>query len=572
MLRNLSLFCLLAIGFIAILFSLQWGIKNIDGSFRKTITSDGLGYYNYLTSIYIDDDFSNQTVDFYHKFPAENGRVYNKYFSGTALLMSPFFAGGHFFAGLLNYDQNGFSEPYQVSIALAGLFYLFIGLLFVHKFLKSFRFSSFSIVATLLFLFLGTNLLSYSILFPSMSHIYSFSMISIWLYLARKYWLAKKNRVYYLLGVSFVMAIIILIRPTNGVVFLLFPFLSTGLHQLRTEWKNLLFNKKTIITVLIFGITLFIQPLLWYYQTEQWVIWSYSGEGFDFVNPELFNVLFSYRKGWWLYTPLMLIATIGIFFWLKKNKILSLGLLLFLSVFIYITSSWWNWYYGSSFGQRPFVDIYGVLSLGLAIPIQLLNNWKRYVFLTFCILCCGLNLIQTYQYQHQILSPEYMTKEKYNYVFLETDPSFKKVLGGNSDIKPFNSRFSTILHEKLTDVYCTNKEYCSEIKKQITTKKCDGLWIEVNAKWKALEENATDNTLLVLHIRSKEENSHYLATKISPIPTKRTHVEEKEKYTFHIKDYRNSNSIISIFFWNKDQNSLKVEYFEVKVDLVEYLE
>jgi hypothetical protein len=565
-----SVVCMLFISVAAIIFSTQWGIKDFQGNERAVISSDGLGYYDYLPSIFINDDFSTRTTNNSFILKLNNDQTYNKYFSGTALMTSPFFVGGHISAKLFGYKQNGFSVTYQNSIAIAGLFYLFLGLYFIRKLLQTYKLSRFSIGATLLLLFFGTNLLTYSVIHPSMSHVYSFSLISLWLYLVRKYWSSNSTKSKYIIGMSIVLALIILIRPINGCILFLFPFLSNNYNQWRNEWRLILGSKVTYIAALVCISILFIQPLLWYLQTDQWFIWSYTGEGFNFSKPRILDVLFSFRKGWWTYTPLMLIATIGIVFWYKKNKFLAFGLSSFLLFFIYITSSWWNWYYGSSFGQRPFIDIYGVLALGLAIPFHTFKNFKKFVLWAICIIFTALNLIQTYQYQHQILSPEFMTKEKYNYVFLETDKSFKNIFGGSSDIVPFNSKLKTVFQEEVANIDCTKIEFCGVLKKQITTENSDGLWVEVNVKWETFEEMSNDGVLLVVHLKDGEESISYFTSGLTPIPRDQANTKEDERFTFHFKDYQEKKANLSVYIWNKEEYNFRLDGMEAKAYSIEY--
>jgi len=47
--------------------------------------------------------------------------------------------------------------------------------------------------------------------------------------------------------------------------------------------------------------------------TGSWWQDGYSGLGFDWLEPHLMDGLFSYRRGWLVYTPVMLFALIGVF-------------------------------------------------------------------------------------------------------------------------------------------------------------------------------------------------------------------------------------------------------------------
>src|SRR5688572_13238629 len=54
---------------------------------HRLITSDGIGYYCYLTSLFIEKDVLHQ----WWAKPLENGYTLNKYTCGVAILESPFF-------------------------------------------------------------------------------------------------------------------------------------------------------------------------------------------------------------------------------------------------------------------------------------------------------------------------------------------------------------------------------------------------------------------------------------------------------------------------------------------------
>lgn len=62
------------------------------------------------------------------------------------------------------------------------------------------------------------------------------------------------------------------------------------------------------------------QMLYWHYKTGMYIYDSYKnpGVGLDYLSPHIINVLFSYRKGWLLYTPVMIFSLIGFYFLYKK--------------------------------------------------------------------------------------------------------------------------------------------------------------------------------------------------------------------------------------------------------------
>lgn len=120
-----------------------------------------------------------------------------------------------------------------------------------------------------------------------------------------------------------------------------------------------------------------IQLFYWKFQTGNWIYWSYGSESFYFLKPHLIEGLIGFRKGWFLYTPLMILGCVGLF---MSPKRIALSITLFLMLFTYVVFSWWNWWYGGSLGCRPMLDVYVFLAVGLAYFYQYIqNHQKKYV-------------------------------------------------------------------------------------------------------------------------------------------------------------------------------------------------
>ena len=93
---------------IAILLALSFFKVNGFFSNKKSeiIKSDGLGYYSYLPALFIYGDYSQEFVkNKFSSYYVYNGmpdymelidnKLVDKYFLGTAVLMSPFFMTAH---------------------------------------------------------------------------------------------------------------------------------------------------------------------------------------------------------------------------------------------------------------------------------------------------------------------------------------------------------------------------------------------------------------------------------------------------------------------------------------------
>jgi hypothetical protein len=101
--------------------------------------------------------------------------------------------------------------------------------------------------------------------------------------------------------------------------------------------------------------------IYWKYSRGTFIAWTYTNEGFSNWNhPKILELWFSTINGVFLYSPLVLLMIVGMIIMIIRkipNGWLSLILFFLIS---YIFSSWYNWYYGCSYGQRSFVEYYTV--------------------------------------------------------------------------------------------------------------------------------------------------------------------------------------------------------------------
>ncbi|MBK8340179.1 MAG: hypothetical protein IPK99_09430 [Flavobacteriales bacterium] len=119
---------------------------------------------------------------------------------------------------------------------------------------------------------------------------------------------------------------------------------------------------------------------------------------------------------------------------------------LFLAVFAYVTSAWWNWSYGDSFGQRPYVDVLALVAIPMAFAIDAPRARWRIAWMASAVPLIALNLFQSWQYNANILAPGHLDLSKYGYVFLRTDPARAAALGGKEDHAPYapNGMFAAL--------------------------------------------------------------------------------------------------------------------------------
>ena len=137
---------------IVVCFYGSHGPKN-EKYFTNELEWDVFSYYMYLPFTFIYDDVGMQHRDvvdtvfkkynlpgtYYQAYQLENGNYTPNYTMGFALLWSPFFFIGHVWAKTAGYAVDGWSFPYQFSIASGVLIYILIGLFFLRKILLHYR-------------------------------------------------------------------------------------------------------------------------------------------------------------------------------------------------------------------------------------------------------------------------------------------------------------------------------------------------------------------------------------------------------------------------------------------------
>ncbi|MES2619537.1 MAG: hypothetical protein V4615_01710 [Bacteroidota bacterium] len=436
------------ITFISIAF--VWvAFNNARWNDHKVLRWDTYGYSQYLSSWFIYenikdpqeliriDSLYHPTDDlmYYGRHWVDRGRaIAFKYTMGNAIMMSPFYLTAHLITKSTKFfPADGYSEPYQFSVALSSLFWGICGMVALTLLLlRWFRPTTVSV--TLLLIAFGTNYLYYVTLECGLTHVPDFFLITSAV-LCTFLWLEQKCWKYaFLVGLA--SGMVALIRLPD-MVFGIIPavlFLKTFFESTRNE-KNKLLLQAGAITVVV-GLIFSPQMIYWKYVSGYWFHDSYVGEKFDFLYPHISDGLFSYKKGWLLYAPIMIFALAGIPLLLKKFHWIGYCVAMYVCIHIYVVFSWGEWWYGGSFGSRPMIQAYGILAIPLACFMNeffLKNFFAKKFFSGAMILVVtffvSLNLFQTYQYKLGILHYTNMNKTAYWGIWGKlrlTDSEFKE--------------------------------------------------------------------------------------------------------------------------------------------------
>ena len=210
---------------------------------------DVFGYYLYLpaTFIYHDlglKDFSwlqhildtyKPTIGFYQAYMGPAGDYILKYTMGMSVAYSPFFFIGHIYALLSGFPADGFSLPYQVSVAFGSVIIAITGIWIFRRVLLKF-FSEGVTSLVMILVVLGTNYFQLTAYDGAMPHNVLFTLYALILYLTILW--HDHQRVKYAIFLGLTIGLTILIRPTSAVIVLI-PLLW-GIHDKESvldKWK-----------------------------------------------------------------------------------------------------------------------------------------------------------------------------------------------------------------------------------------------------------------------------------------------------------------------------------------------
>jgi hypothetical protein len=384
---------------------------NLEGGKVKhpgKIWSDAAHYYVYMPATFVYH--WNYDLFPYHIDKKFQGFIQNdklrkievKTTYGVSLLLSPFFLLAHTLAVLTGMDANGFSSWYQVFMMIGAVFYFTLALFFLKKFLERYVQESVALL-TVILAALTTQLYFYAYREVLMSHVYSFFLFSVFIYLLKRYLddPARPARIFFLLSLS--LALAVLVRPTNFVAILWLAFLD--LRTAREFWQRLGFffhPRRSLVYAAVQFAVLIPQFLYWHYFSGKYIFYSYPGEVFYWLNPLYLRVWFSPNNGLFPYNPVFLLVIASMIWMTLTRKANGLFSLVFFVLISHIISSWHCWYYGGSFGSRPFTEFIPFMILPFALLLQKAwasrNLFLRSSFNFFILVLIYFNLTQVYRY------------------------------------------------------------------------------------------------------------------------------------------------------------------------------
>jgi hypothetical protein len=582
---------------------------------NNILSWDVFGYYLYLPLKFIYNNLGLQndavinsiiekyhnTATFYQAIKMPEGNFVMKYSMGLSFFYLPFFYIGHFVAIIFNYPTDGFSSPYQYSIFIGGIIYSIIGIIVLSKVLLHFFNEKITAFVLILIVF-STNYIVHITMYGqnAMSQNYLFTTYALILWLSILW--HKSHKLKHSIFLAFICGISILSRPSE-IVCLLIPLLW-GIKDKTTFIEKLKILIKYKYQLILFAIILLIigsfQFIYWKIQTGKFLFNSYggnAGEGFEFFNPYILEVLFSFRKGWLIYTPVMIFSIFGFVFLYKRNKAIFYTLLIFFIINLYIVSSWSCWWYAQSFSQRSLVQVYPIMAILLGYFLSWLSLQKKhfkYIGFFLLFLCMLLNLFQTHQFHLGIINGDRMTKDYYFNVFgkMYATEQDKKVLLINRSFdgsenflneKDYTSKILKNLDFENAEIADSNiansgkysfrldslTVYSPSIEApyyNLTDK--DHVWIRVSAYVYPIFDIKSNPFSVIIQFNHKEHAYKYKANDAENMNLE-LNKWNKISIDYLTPEVRQKTDNLKVYIWHRGRNpfyidDLKVEVFETK--------
>lgn len=569
--NNLSKYSIILTGFVSLIM-IYFFVWRIDATGYHTILDgDAKDYYSYLKAIFIDKNLGHQETGPWYIIQTPTGTI-NVHTVGVSLLLLPFFFIGYVWASWFGYEINGLSAPFEKMISIGALFYALMGLYFIRKLLIKLNIKDTAIAAAILLIFFGTHLFNYGLNEPGMSHVYSFGLISAFLYLSYQVFNSGERK--YFISAAFVLGLIVLVRPINGIVLGIVPFWSNSFKEFIERMRVVFFQKtKTmIIAGVVFKLTILIQSFVWLAQNGKMMQWSYKDNGLYFFSPNTLKMLFGFNSGFFIYTPLCLLLMFGFVPLFKENSYKFFSLFLFLIFVFYLFSCHWAYTYFDGLSIRPMVDFMAVFAVVGAKLISSVQGKFGTVTVSALGLFLVLNLITCYQYKAGILPPASMNYEKFKYIFLKTNKKYAGVLGGCNDLRPYSKHhpeksFSYGNASKGKEIFdYKNLEYGVAYQTPSLGFNSSKIYVRASLKRKEATLNSSSKALIVFSIDSANDGVRNRMTyKLNDTPSKKCCEWQTWYYNVTMDGDIKASDRLVVYVWNRGKQNFLVDDLKVEV-------
>lgn len=554
-----------------------WGSDNYR---NRIVTSDGRGYYAYLPAIFIQHDLSFQKTYIVEKkefkafvpfylIEGENGRTFNKYYPGVAIMQAPFFLIALLIESTYSDDITGYSMLFLKLLQLGSIFYSMLGFFFLRKYLNLIVKDKRAALVSSIFIFLGTNIFFLVIIKTSFSHHLSFCLFAAFAYHIRKYF--DSGRLKNIIFVGLLLGLITLVRPLNVMVIFAIPLILLDWKSIKSFFTKLfnVSNGHLLISFLSFSAVIGVLFLLNFLQSGNIMNWSYDGEGFTFSDPHFWSLLFSYRIGIFVHTPMLLLCLVGCYFLFRKNKQAVAFWLGYLILITYIMSCWWSWDYGGFYGNR----VYAEHLVFFALPLAYFFRDFKYTKIALSI--AGIFTIFMWSRAYQInaeITPSRFTQDTFYRSMFRFHESSKGDFAWVRDVKPHGTKtasFSLNSTDQLPLEFDEDREFGVNYQFEVPKEHAHNRYYFTMTMNKTLDETS-DLKDVFLIMDWYDTLTTYREYHSIPLyeyykegrGTQDELVIQQEQYLNPVNDL----NVVNIYIWNPEEKKFTIDDFDVIVE------
>lgn len=352
------------------------------------VRGDGVGYYAFARSVLIQHNldfredwlranttFRMNRLDVRGNIDPDQytatGHLDDHFSIGPAILWAPFLVVAHL--GVLLADRlgaripaDGFSRPYTLAMSFGTALYGFLAVAISFDLARRFVPEFWAFIAAI-GIWLGSSLPAYMYFDPSWSHAQSAFAVALFVW----YWLRTRGQRsiarWAILGA--IAGLMMDVYYVTAAVVLL-PILES----LANYWKSLRADSGARVAPLVVGNLVFSFVLIAVFFPSLLVKKIIYGGFFKFGynvhwywnSPAFFKVCFSSNHGLFTWTPILVLAVLGLFSLWSRDRTLSAYLIAVFALYLYVMGCYEDWHGISSFGSRFFVALTPLFVLGLA--------------------------------------------------------------------------------------------------------------------------------------------------------------------------------------------------------------
>ena len=358
------------------------------------VRGDGVGYYAFVRapliehSLNFEQDYVSANTGFREArldehgrpkqvFRTRTGHLDNHFTVGPAMLWTPFLLLAHGCVLLVRalgsqVAADGFSAPYRLAMAVGTAFWGFLGLLLSFRLARQYAGDLWAFLATIS-IWWASSLPVYMYFNPSWSHAHSAFAVSLFVFYwhrtreqrTLRQWLLLALVAGLMLNVYYANAMLLTILVVEGLRDYAAAFSGRAtITVLQLLVRHFLFLVVTLFCLLP---TFFTRYIVYGNPFES----GYTGvQNWAWRSPYFLAVLFSSEHGLFSWTPLLLLATLGLVIFKWREPRVGTPLLAGALAFYLFIACYPDWAGISSFGNRFFVSLTPLFILGLNIFLQ----------------------------------------------------------------------------------------------------------------------------------------------------------------------------------------------------------